>query len=41
MLMAAGLAALSPLEIMRYLYYPWILGAVTLLAILLRYPRRV
>ena len=41
MLMAAGLASLSPLEIMRYLYYPWILGAVTLLAILLRYPRRV
>ncbi len=41
MLMAAGLAALSPLEIMRYLYYPMVLGGVTLLAILFRYPRRM
>ncbi len=41
MLMAAGLAALSPLEIMRNLYYPVVLGVVTLLAIVCRYPRRV
>ena len=41
MLMAAGLAGLSPLEIMRNLYYPVILGAVALLAIICRYPRRV
>ena len=38
--MAAGLAGLSSLEIIRYLYYPILLGVVTLLAILLRYPRK-
>ena len=39
-LMAAGLAALSPLAILRYLYYPAVLGFCALLAILLRYPRK-
>lgn len=40
MLMAAGLASVSPLEIVRYLYYPYVLGAVALLAIVFRYPRK-
>lgn len=40
MLMAAGLAAISPLSIIRYLYYPMLLGLCALLAILFRYPRK-
>lgn len=40
LLMAAGLAALSPVAIIPYLYYPFALGIMALLAILLRYPRR-
>ena len=40
LLMAAGLTGLSPLGIMRYLYYPVILGGAALLAVLLRYPRK-
>lgn len=40
MLMAAGLASVSPLEVVRYLYYPYALGAVALLAIVFRYPRK-
>lgn len=40
MLMAAGLASVSPLEIVRYLYYPYALGAVALLTIVFRYPRK-
>lgn len=40
MLMAAGLASISPLSIIRYLYYPMLLGVCALLAILFRYPRR-
>jgi len=39
MLMAAGLAGLSPLEIIRCLYYPPIMGLCALLAILTGYPR--
>ena len=39
-LMAAGLAALNPITIIPYLYYPLALGVIALLAILLRYPRR-
>lgn len=39
-LMAAGLTGLAPLSIMRYLYYPFIMGAVAVGAILLRYPRK-
>ena len=39
-LMAAGLAALNPIAIIPYLYYPMALGIVALLAIVLRYPRR-
>jgi len=40
LLIAAGLASLSPVSIIPYLYYPFVLGAVALLSILLRYPRR-
>lgn len=40
MLMAAGLAAISPLSIIRYLYYPMLIGICALLAILFRYPHR-
>lgn len=34
LLMAAGLAAISPIEIMQYLYYPYLLGLAALLVIL-------
>ncbi|MBQ6033564.1 MAG: Na+/H+ antiporter NhaC family protein [Prevotella sp.] len=40
MLMAAGLAALNPIEILPHLYYPFTLGVVALAAILFRYPKR-
>ena len=35
MLMAAGIAQVSPLLIMKYLYYPLILGACSVTAIIL------
>ena len=35
MLMAAGIAQISPLLIMEYLYYPLILGVCSILAIAL------
>lgn len=41
MLMAAGLAALTPISILPYLYYPMAIGFTALLAILLRYPKHV
>ena len=40
LLMAAGLASVTPVGIMPYLYYPYLLGLVTIVAIILRYPRR-
>lgn len=40
MLLAAGLANISPMDILPYLYYPLAIGVAALLAILLRYPRR-
>lgn len=40
MLLAAGLANLSPIDILPYLYYPLAIGVAALLAILLRYPKR-
>lgn len=40
MLMAAGLAKLSPLNIIGNLYYPFAMGLFATAAILLRYPRR-
>ena len=39
LLMAAGLAAISPIEIISYLYYPYIMGGCALLAILLQRPK--
>ena len=40
LLIAAGLASLNPVAILPYLYYPFALGVVALLSILLRYPKR-
>ncbi len=40
-LMASGLAGISALSIMGYLYYPFTLGLVAFLAILLRFPRKL
>jgi Na+/H+ antiporter NhaC len=40
LLMAAGLAAITPFDIMGYLYYPMALGAIALLGIFFRYPRK-
>ena len=40
LLIAAGLAAINPVSILPYLYYPLALGIVALLSILFRYPRR-
>lgn len=39
LLMAASLAALSPVEIIPYLYYPFCMGICALLAIFFRWPR--
>ncbi|MBX9188439.1 Na+/H+ antiporter NhaC family protein [Bacteroides sp. K03] len=40
LLMAAGLAKISPISIVGNLYYPFTMGTFALLAILFRYPRR-
>ena len=40
LLMASGLGNVSPIEIMQYLYYPYLLGLGALLAILFNYPRK-
>ena len=40
LLMAAGLASVSPVAILPHLYYPVIMGACALLSILFRYPRK-
>lgn len=40
MLIAAELAGISPLSIIRYLYYPMVMGLFAFLAILFRYPKR-
>ena len=37
-LIAAGLGNTSPIEIMRYLYYPYLMGLGGLIAILTGYP---
>lgn len=39
-LMATGLAATSPISIIMYLYYPVVLFAVSIIAILIRYPKK-
>lgn len=40
LLLAAGLAHLSPVDIIPYLYYPFAIGIAATLAILLRYPKK-
>ncbi len=40
MLMAAGLSKVNPLDIMPYLYYPYILGICTVGCILFRFPKK-
>ena len=40
LLMAAGLAALNPVSIIPYLYYPFAIGIAAILSILFRYPNR-
>ena len=40
MLIASKLAALSPLSVIEYLYYPVTIGIFALLSIILRYPKR-
>ncbi len=39
LLMAASLAALNPVEIIPYLYYPFTMGLCAILAIMFRWPR--
>ena len=39
LLMAAGLAAISPVEIIGYLYYPMVMGACAVFAIIIQWPR--
>jgi Na+/H+ antiporter NhaC len=34
LLIAAGLASINPLDIIPYLYYPYILGAITFINII-------
>lgn len=40
LLIASSLASISPIEIIKYLYYPFLMGIAALLAILFRYPRK-
>jgi Na+/H+ antiporter NhaC len=40
LLMAAGLAGISPISIVDYLYYPFVMGFLALLAIVFRFPKR-
>jgi len=40
MLMASGLAGVSAVSIIGYMYYPLVLGIISVLAILLRFPKK-
>lgn len=40
LLMAAGLAAISPIDIMLHLYYPFLIGVMIVLSIIFQYPKR-
>ena len=40
-LMASGLAGISTMAILEFMYYPFMLGVVAVLAILFRYPRKL
>lgn len=39
-LMAAGLAAIDPVSIVPYIYYPMIVGITAIIGILIRYPKK-
>ena len=39
-LMACGLSAVSPILIIKHLYYPFLLFAVSIIAIIIRYPKK-
>lgn len=41
MLMASGLAGISPISILGYLYYPIALGIIAALAIIFRFPKKM
>ena len=38
--MAAGLSGTNPVTIVPYMYYPMIMGVVTIGAILLKFPKK-
>lgn len=40
LLMAGGLAGINPVSVIPYLYYPFLLGIMSLAAILVRYPKK-
>lgn len=40
LLMAAGLAHLSPLQIIQFLYYPFTMGVLAILSIVFRFPKK-
>ena len=40
LLMAAGLAAISPVEIIPHLYYPFLIGCMVVVSIIFKFPRR-
>ena len=40
LLMASGLASISPIEIIPHLYYPFLIGAALILSILTGYPKK-
>ncbi len=40
LLIAAGLANVSPMEIVPYLYYPLLIGIAAIVSIIFRYPRQ-
>lgn len=39
-LMASGLSGLSPMEIIKHLYYPYAIGLFAIISIIIRYPRK-
>ena len=40
LLMAAGLSGVSSIEVLPHLYYPFMVGVMVLLSIVLQFPRR-
>lgn len=40
LLIASGLAGINPIEIIPYLYYPFLLGIIAIIAIIFQYPRK-